>query len=242
MVVKGVTRGSGSFYKGSWSKWKQFLVGIDTNNRPGELLLDVISNEEKVKWLALFITFLYDTLGMRGYKRVSGVISGLRWYMHRHMIPSEIFDDPRILAVKKGARHSLEKACFVGEDAAETRKLPAFVEMILMMRKQLYVDSGVDADGLYSKAVYLSAALSFDMGLRPGNVRKADGRDKEDHCIRAGDIVFRVQGDGGEVRIKGGQDVRCFLLKGVNGTDRVIGADVYVWTSKTFNRGQKPIF
>ena len=86
------------------------------------------------------------------------------------------------------------------------------------------------------KAVYLSAAVSFDMGLRPGNVTLADGPRAEDHCLRAKNFRFRVVTHVGESLLTGGEPIREFLNQGSGNLKLVQGVDVVVQTGKTQNR------
>ena len=63
------------------------------------------------------------------------------------------------------------------------------------LREKLFAGSDYGTNGLYSKGIYIAAAVAFDMGLRPGKVRRVDGdlsqfmmiiRVKEDEpfCLR----------------------------------------------------------
>jgi len=133
--------------------------------------------------------------------------------------------------------------------SSETRKLPAFVDMIKWLREKLYAGSDNSAEGLYAKGVYLAAAIAYDMGLRPGNVRKADGPNRENHCIQAGDLVFRVENNTVKEGLLGGEQVREYLgrreLEGwvvdeekVNTVEEV---GIRVVTSKTSGKVRAPI-
>ena len=64
------------------------------------------------------------------------------------------------------------------------------------MRAQLWDQSGYDKVGLDMKMRYIAGAVSFDSGLRPGQVTLADGANAEDRCLRAGDFVFVVEVGG----------------------------------------------
>ena len=248
LVKKGVTLGSSAAYGTQWKKWNAFLATIPEDERPDQLLRNVERGDDKVLWLSLFISHLVKS-GMRGTKEVSGVISGIRWKWHCEVMDSHFFDDPRIYAAKQGARPSTEEIRAAAERMTDNRKLPIFIEMIMVMRKQLYEESGLDGLGLYMKAVYLAAAFSFDMGLRPGNVRRRDGRCSEDHCLRAGDMMFLVMTTTNEIRIRGGEEIRSYLStmspSGMKiDTEKlktVKGVDVSVVTTKTSHRGRSPI-
>jgi hypothetical protein len=249
MVKKGVTGGSATQYQGHWRKWLDFLGTIEEENRPDEYLVEVTEEEEKVMFLMGFAWYVSEVLGVKGAKEVSGVVSGVRFQWKKEGMESGFFEDPRVRAAKQGARLTPEQMRSWSRKSREKRKLPICTEMIQWMRDKWYSRSGTDAEGIYCKGVYLAAAIAFDVGLRPSNVRKADGPNREDHCIRAGELVFYVDKEGGEVGISGGESIRDYLGRKDNGEWRVdpkklttvMGVGVSVVTSKTSNKVRAPL-
>ena len=131
-----------------WNKWAGFLRTIPEWQRPSEFLLEVQSPTDKVDWLSLFVLHLYDVHGMRGSQRVSAVLSGLRLMWRIRRLDSGFFDHPDLGAVKKGVRPTVAEVRNNETRRDETRKLPAIVEIMAVMRKRLGVDTGVDPEGL----------------------------------------------------------------------------------------------
>jgi hypothetical protein len=249
MVRKGVTGGSAIQYKGHWSKWADFLGSIAEEDRPDEYLEEVVEAEDKVMFIMGFIWYLVEELGIKGAKEVSGVVSGVRFQWKKEGVDSSFFEDHRVRAAKKGARLTTEQMRAWARKSRDNRKLPAFWGMVQWLREELYKGSGWDADGMYNKGVYLAAAVAFDVGLRPGNVRKVDGPNREDHCIRAGELVFRVEEGGTEIAISGGEPIREYLGIEIGegwtvNAERLAalkGVGVQVVTSKTSNRVRAPL-
>ena len=242
LIQSGVTRGSLQAYRGHWNKWINFLGTIPATRRPDEYMEKEKGREEKVRWLVLFVAYLYDVIGIRGSKKVSQVLSALRLFWHSKMLGSDFFDDSALTAAKKGGRHTLAEAKNEVERREATQKLPAFLEMVLAMRRELWEETDYGAEGLYKKAIWLAAAFSFDMGLRPSNVRKKDGPKREDHCILARHIAFRVRSGSEELSMTGGESIRSFLVTNfADNVKKVMGVDVLVPTTKTHNRSSTPL-
>jgi hypothetical protein len=134
MVEKGVTGGSCGQYKNHWNKWVRFLQTLPEEERPEEHLRDVEDREDKVMFIIGFIGYLVEELKIRGAKEVSGVISGVKFEWHRRGLESGFFEDSRIKAAKQGARLTTEEMRIAARRSSETRKLPAFVDMIKWLR------------------------------------------------------------------------------------------------------------
>ena len=237
LVSRGVTTGTKRGYERHWNKWVGFLRTIPEWQRPGEFLVKVQSPSDKVDWLSLFVLHLYDIHGMRGSQRVSAVLSGLRLMWHIRRLDTGFFDHPDLGAVKKGVRPTVAEVRNDETRRAETRKLPAIVEIMAMMRERLWVTTGVDADGLSSKAIWIAALIGFDTGVRPSNVRLRDGKHAVDHCILSSDLIFNVTTTRGDERLHGGEAVRRELEEGYpESIKRVSCLDLSVVTTKSTNK------
>lgn len=59
--------------------------------------------------------------------------------------------------------------------------------------------------------MWIALVLTFSNGPRVGNVTIRDGPTAEDHCIRAGDMLFTFQEGDELVTASGGQEVRDFV-------------------------------
>ena len=232
-MTKGTTKG----YLGHWRKWVNFRETVLPSRRPSEYLEDVLDDGVRVKWIVLFIAYLRDVREVRGFEAMSQVLSGVRFFWKKKGVDSRFFEDPIATQAKKGARlttDEIRESALVKEG---DRFLPVFTEMVMQMRKQLWEQSGFDRVGLDMKGTYLAAALSFDTGLRPGNVRARDGPGAEDHCLRARDFRFRLQtAPGEELKLSGGEQLRDFLLRSGSSAKQVLGVDIVVLTGKNQNR------
>ena len=236
-MSRAVTSGTKRGYERHWNKWTGFLRTIPEWQRPSEFLLEVQSPSDKVDWLSLFVLHLYEVHGMRGSQCVSSVLSGLRLMCRIRRLDTGFFDLPDLGAVKKGVRPTVAEVCNNETRRAETRKLPAIVEIMAAMRERLWVDTGVDSEGLYSKAIWISALIGFDTGVRPSNVCLGDGKSAVDHCILSSDLVFNVTTQLGNERFRGGEAVRGELEEGYpESIKRVSCVDVSIVTTKITNK------
>ena len=236
MVERSVTVGTREGYERSWKKWVAFLGTVEERSRPDMYLDNLSTDEGKGKWMAMFIAYLHEVLGIRGKKTVHAVLTGVRFHWKKTGRSDSFFASSLLSQVAKGARRTTEELRERAEEEESERMLPAFIEMMMVMRKQLWEESGDDTVGLDMKAVYLSAAVAFDMGLRPGNVTLADGPRAEDHCIRARNFRFRVVTHVEESRLTGGEQIRGFLNQEPGNHKMVQGVDVVVPTGKTQRR------
>ena len=248
-IEKGVTKGSSQQYDRQWRRWTGFLQLIPYEWRPSELLREVSDRDEKVLYLTAFIDYLIMDLEVKGHKEVSEVISGVRFKWACEGLGSEFFEDHRVKAAKKGGRLTTQEMRAQVDKSNQNRKIPACKEMLVWIREEYWKEDDYDAEASYNKGVYLAAALSYDTGARPGNVRRVDGKDKEDHCIRAGDMEFEVEHDGATSRLSGGEQIRSFLVRmegeamRVNRErlNRVKSVRIRIVTSKTHNKMKAPI-
>ena len=75
-----VTVGSEKRYVRQFNKWRAFLATVKIERRPQLFLQDVNTEEQKAKWIALFIVYLGEH-GVRGPRHVGGgVLSGLKFH------------------------------------------------------------------------------------------------------------------------------------------------------------------
>ena len=250
LVAKGVTEGSEGSYKRHWKKWVRFLETVPEEERPDRYLVELESREDKVMCLAGFIGYLIEELNVKGAKEVGMVLSGVRFGWNREGVESSFFEDSRLHAVKQGARLSTGEMREHVERAGERKKIPASNDMIVWLRNKYYVESDNSSSGMYSKGVYLSAAVAFDMGMRPGNVRKVDGPKKTDHCIQAQDLLFRMEREGKAWGLRGGEPIREYVgqstVRGywtvnLERLAEVRGVGIRVVTSKTRNGVRAPV-
>ena len=237
LVRKSVTVSSGKGYDRQWRRWVEFLETVEEPQRPHLYLQDVGSEEDRAKWVVLFIADLMERHGVRGSKAVGNILAGLKFQWKEKGLTCEFLDSEVVKQAKNGTRLTTSEIRRAAERDEETRLIPVFVEMLIAMRSQLWDQSGYDRVGLDMKAQYVAAAISFDSGLRPGQVTLADGPDAEDHCLRARDFVFLVDLEGAQQRLRGGEEIRMFLLgEYVARLRQVLSVDFVVMTGKNQNR------
>ena len=238
MTGQSVTKGSARGYSATWTKWLEFGQAQAGKNRPGVWLEGAEREETKAQWLVLFLEYLYRERGLRGAKEASATMSALRYFWTKEGRGSGFFAAALVTAAKKGARRSTEEVRGRAELKEERAILPICPEIVMQLRKDLWEMTGWDREGLDRKAIWLAAAVSFDSGLRPCNVTLKDGKDKEDHCVRARDMLFQVKLRGGEEgHVRGGEELREFLGTRDGGSRDVLRVDIRVLTGKTMNKG-----
>lgn len=237
MVGKGVTELTADAYERNWRKWLEFLESVEEGWRPDAMLKEVVDGEDKAKWLAIFVGHLVEEKGIRGEEKIGQILSGLRFKWKARGMESEFFESALVRGVKQGARLTTEELKAAQDGAAKKRMLPAFLEMVLEIRRICMVPTGSGAKDLMGLALWCAVAVAFDMGLRPCNVTQADGRKAEPHCIRAKDFTFIVQdGSGVETRFRGGPVIREYLSRDPANRSKVVRVEVVVMTGKTQNR------
>jgi len=214
LVSRGVTIGTRKGYERHWDKWVGFLQTIPEWQRPSNFLEEVGVTSDKIDWLSLFVVHLYNVHGVRDSQRVSAVLSGLRLMWRIRRFDAGFSDHPDLVAAKKGVRPTVVEIRNNEVRKAETRKLPAIVEVMVAMRERLWLDTGVDPPGLYQRAIWVAALIGFDTGVRPSNVRLKDGCSAVDHCILASDLAFNVTTATSSKRLQGGEAVRTELEVG----------------------------
>ena len=223
-------------YTRQWDKWVEFLGTVESDRRPQTFLQDVEAGVDKAKWIVLFIAFLMEQKGVRGAKNVGGILAGLKFQWKAKGMDCEFMESEIVKQAKHGTRLTTGELRDAAKRDEGTRCIPAFVEMMIAMRAQLWDQSGYDKVGLDMKMRYIAGAVSFDSGLRPGQVTLADGAGAEDHCLRAGDFVFVVEMRGAQQRLRGGEEIRAFLKEDFEvRRKQVLSVDFVVVTGKTQN-------
>ena len=230
-----VTVGSEKSYVRQFNKWRAFLATVKIERRPQLFLQDVNTEEQKAKWIALFIVYL-GKQGVRGPRDVGGVLSGLKFHWKANGIDDTCLESQLVKQAKKGTRLTTMEVREKAMADEEKRLMPVFVQMMIVMRAQLWDQSGYDRVGLDMKATYIAGAISYDSGLRPCNVTLVDGSDREDHCIRAEDFTFIVDLGSGLQRLRGDEEIRNFLAVDLKvRLGQVQSVDFRVLTGKMHN-------
>lgn len=113
------------------------------------------------------------------------------------------------------------------------------MDIILSVREKYWENQVWNDEGKDSRSIRLAVALAFDSGVRIGNITLKDGKDREDHCIRAKHVSFLVTAPKGgqEYRIQGGPDICLYLRQTKTEDIRIKEADLVYLTSKTSRMG-----
>jgi hypothetical protein len=108
------------------------------------------------------------------------------------------------------------------------------MDVVMEVRNMYWVNRDWTTKNTHSKVLWLVIALGFDSGPRIGNLILKDGKDGEDHRIRAGHTTFQVKNPPNmeEVRIKGGPRLTKYLERKDVTKDTVLSVDMVFITSK----------
>jgi hypothetical protein len=91
-----------------------------------------------------------------------------------------------------GQRSLHEKVC-QEVNRSQTQILPICMDIVMEVRNMYWANRDWTTKNTDSKVLWLVIALGFDSGPRIGNLTLKDGKNGEDHCIRAGHTTFQVK-------------------------------------------------
>ena len=237
-LKRSVTVGTEKGYASGIKKWKDYLKTLPSDFHPGEYLETLEDEEKKAKRVVLYMAHLHLNLGWRG-KQDRKAVTCLTFHFEVAGLSSAFLRLAIVSRGKSAAGRSTEEARMKEEGRAAHSILPVCMDVVLSVRKRYWEDKGWDNKGKDSKAIWLSVALAFDSGARIGNLTLKDGKDREDHCIRAEHVSYLVTNpsDGTEYRIMGGTQISQYLRRGDVSNSLVKEADLVYMTSKTSKSG-----
>jgi hypothetical protein len=123
------------------------------------------------------------------------------------------------------------------EKRGESVILLISLSIVLGIGQQYWENQDWTMKGMDNRGIWLAICLTFDSGLRIGNLTKQDGPGGADHSIRAGQVNFLVmdpeKGIEMRMRIKGGAAMTNFLKRTDVALNMVYSADMIYITSKT---------
>eukprot|EP01041_Mallomonas_annulata_P006917 gene6917-biopygen3337 len=102
------------------------------------------------------------------------------------------FGGMMVRQARRGGRRSRNEVRSLAEKCQEVEKYPFNLEMIIGGRVLFWQCGLWNAKALDKKATWLGIALSFDSGQRVSNITAAK-KDREDHCIREGQVIFTAK-------------------------------------------------
>jgi len=119
------------------------------------------------------------------------------------------------------------------KQAAERRILPTCIGIVWKVRDIYWTAADWSTAGMDTRGIWIVVGLSFDSGLRIGNLTLKSGRDGEDHCLRTNQFIFSISHNGVDSRVDGGDLTRW--LEGRQ-TAVVLCCDINVSSTKTSRR------
>jgi hypothetical protein len=231
-----VTVGTANGYAGGFKKWTDYIDSLPQDVCNSRFLEDVGDDGQRAKRVVLFMADLYEK-GFRD-EQISRAVTCVSFQFGVEGVPSDFFKQAIIARARKAGVRSTDEARELEESRTSKVKLPLCIEMVWSVRETLWVESDWSAQGMDLKAIWLVICLGFDSGPRIGNLTLKDGKDKEDHCVRAGHLAFTIVEPvtGLESGIKGGPLVTEFLKRKDVQRSMVLWVDIVYVTHKTANK------
>lgn len=232
-----IKKGTACGYKSQCKYWASFLEGQGKDY--GYCLENVGSTKGKAIVLVRFIMEIYQK-GKRA-EQVGSILSALRKEFECRGLDLNCFSHPLVSTARSAAGRTTEEVREVVATRGLTAKLPMSSDMVWSMRDRWWTGRGWStAADFNDRAIWLCVGLGFDSGPRVSNLTLRDGRSGEDHCLRAGEMSFRVRDpqSGVTLDLAGGQDIREFLRRTDVGLNSVIQVLFAFVTTKTTGRGK----
>lgn len=211
---ESVKENTAAAYERDWKSWCLFLK---EELRSADGLLTGFVEEDKAPIVALFLRSRHEA-GMRG-RGASGVTAGIRLKFTESLLPTAFMDSPIVTAAREACElTSAESRTRRDNGPRFTVKLPLCESILLEQRGPLWSNQGWDYPAIDQRALYIAAMWAFDMGARVSEYTAPEGK-AEDHCVRAGDLLFDGDGPEGPFTVRGGDDY--FVRARANGGQMV---------------------
>ena len=226
-VVERTSRG----YDRHWDDWVDFVRNEMSYQDP---LMRDRREEEKAPLVALYIKGRYDR-GMRG-KGATAASAAIRLALVSALEPTSCLDDPMVTAAREACeRTTTEEREHRDSEAAGSTKLPVCESMLSGQREALWDTKSWLYPDIDSRAIYLAEMWAFDLGARVGEYTAPERR-AEDHCIRAGDLLFDFEDGEAGVSVRGGEEYFARIRRGEVAKGLALGCWVRGITQKTGKR------
>lgn len=232
-LTKSVTAGTAQSYEPGIRRWKNYIATMSTTAITSEYLHNIESEDEKARRLVLYMAYLYMEHGLRE-EQIKRAITAVAYHFGANGESTAFF---RLAIVERGkaagARTLVEKVKHEEQRSTKTI-LPVCMDIVMEVRAKYWTAKSWDTKGTDSKAIWLVIALGFDSGPRIGNLTLKDGKNREDHCIRAGHLSFLVQQppDMAIEKVKGGPTITNYLKSADVSSSMVLSVDMVYMTSK----------
>jgi hypothetical protein len=232
-LSKSVTAGTAQGYEPGIRKWKEYIKMTSTKDEVNEFLQNIENDNDKAKRLVLYMAYLYMEQGLRD-EQIKRAITSVAYHFGVNGIPTAFFHLAIVNRGKVAGCRTLAEKAEHEEIRSKKAILPVCIDIIMEVRAKYWATKSWDTVGTDSKAIWLAIALGFDSGPRIGNLTLKDGKNREDHCIRAGHLSFLVQQPPGMTieRLKGGPTMTKYLKGAGISYSMVLSVDMVYITSK----------
>lgn len=229
-----VTEGTAKGYAPGFKRWLAYLNTLDQKVHPGVYMEELPDELSRGKRLVLFMAYLFHEEGLRD-EQIKKALTALSYQFGITGRSTTCFKLDIVLRGRRAGVRSNEEARALDVKRTKSMSLPICIEMVWKVRERYWEDKAWDAKGMDSRAIWLAVCLGFDSGPRIGNVTLKDGKDKEDHCMRARDATFSIvdPNTGKESRIRGGPVLAAYLEKPNVDVGSVKSVDLVYLTTKT---------
>jgi hypothetical protein len=222
-------------YERSWEMWKDYISKSCRGRKDDWFMNGLESGRDKQIRIVLFIVELYKNKGFRK-QRITSVLMAICAKFEAAAEDSSAFESKIVSRAKRGTIGTNEELKEINRIKLGNPTLPMALDMVMKGRELLWVNNDWSATGMNGKGRWLVIGLGFNFGTRIGQLtltprNKKGVLVKSDHCLRAGDMRFKV----GNKTFKGGEEVRKFLNKG-NLSENILKVDCIEFsclTSKT---------
>ncbi|KAJ1403816.1 hypothetical protein B484DRAFT_404972, partial [Ochromonadaceae sp. CCMP2298] len=101
MGERGRSKASSQRYKAGWSHWVDFIAAQPADRRPDPFLTEMVSEEDKALFVALFIQHLYHPPhNLRGKSLTANVTHVKGYFAHQPLISSALFESATVKTAK----------------------------------------------------------------------------------------------------------------------------------------------
>lgn len=223
-----VTENTRKGYERHWEEWRAFVREVAGSDDP---YLRGCRPTERAPLLAVFLQERHGS-GLRN-RGATAVSAGIRLQFVRALEPSEFFDEPVLTAARAACKAtSAELRVIKNQGPSESVKLPLCQSLVASRRELNWTQRSWDFPDIDRRALYLATIWAFDMGARVSEYTAAE-KGGEDHCIRAGDLLFDFETGVTQFLVRGGEEYFARVRSGIEEKGNVVGCWVRGSTHKS---------
>ena len=196
--MHSVTEKMGQTYGRYWADWCHFVLNTGGTQDP---FLEGWTDCDKG---TLVVHKRYKE-GLRG-KQATAITAGIRLYFAKALLSTNFLDSAILNTTRTACRYSTtELRARKDMGPVASVKLPISEDIMLRMRARLWEGKGwgVHESSHRIMMTYLGCMWGHDLDARVSEYT-APEKGHEDHCVRAGDLVFCALDEEEEVKIRGG--------------------------------------